>query len=357
MGSKKKSDGGKGIYAVLIVAALAVMILVGALVAALVYVLNPFSEDDPQGTQETQQTVGETGNKNPFFSHEGSESITVTYNGREVYAGGQVRPEDFTVMLNFKDGSSVEITEYESIIQTDTFRLIKGNNTIAFYYEGLWANATVYAKDVSTLRYPPSYVINAVDEAKANQKISLIESGAISYQKALENVAFTGDSQIKALTANGILAEGQVLAKVGESLNYMEENISKIIAMSYGKEALVVHYGINSLRISEEGRAEDVERYKGLLLRIKEALPETRIIVSGLFPVSDGIFFTQTRFAYINDYNNALFAMCCEIGVDYLSDNEYIASHQEYFLGDGLHLKKSFYTEYWLKNLIKTMGV
>lgn len=357
MGSKKKSDGGKGIYAVLIVAALAVMILVGALIAALVYVLNPFSEDYPQGTQETQQMVGETGNKNPFFSHEGSESMTVTYNGREVYAGGQVRPEDFTVILNFKDGSSVEITEYESIIQTDTFRLIKGNNTIAFYYEGLWANTTVYAKDVSTLRYPPSYVINAVDEEKVNQKINLLESGAISYEQALEKVAFTGDSQIMALTANGILAEGQVLAKVGESLNYMEENISKIIAMSYGKEALVVHYGINSLRISEEGRSEDVERYKGLLLRIKEALPEIRIIVSGLFPVSDGIFFTQTRFAYIDDYNNALFAMCCEIGIDYLSDNEYIASHQEYFLGDGLHLKKSFYTEYWLKNLIKTMGV
>ena len=356
MGSKKKSDGGKGIYAVLIAAALAVMILVGALIAALVYVLNPFSEDDP-GTQSTQQTVDETGNKNPFFSHEGSEGITVTYNGREVYAGGQVRPEDFTVMLNFKDGTSVEITEYESIIQTDTFRLIKGNNTIAFYYEGLWANAAVYAKDVSTLRYPPSYVINAVDEAKADQKISLIESGAISYQQALEKVAFTGDSQIKALTTNGILAEGQVLAKVGESLNYMEENLNKIIAMSYGKEVLVVHYGINSLRISEEGRAEDVERYKELLLTIKEALPELRIIVSGLFPVSDGIFFTQTRFAYIDDYNDALFAMCCEIGVDYLSDNEYIVSHQEYFLGDGLHLKKSFYTEYWLKNLIKTMGV
>ena len=100
-----------------------------------------------------------------------------------------------------------------------------------------------------------------------------------------------------------------------------------------------------------------MERYKGLLLRIKEALPEIRIIVSGLFPVSDGIFFTQTRLAYIDDYNNALFAMCCEIGIDYLSDNEYIASHQDYFLGDGLHLKKSFYTEYWLKNLIKTMGV
>ena len=122
MGSKKKTNEGKGIYAVLIVAALAVMLLVGALIAVLVYVLNPLSEDNPQDTQSTQQTTGETGNKNPFFSHEGSESMTVTYNGREVYAGGQVRPEDFTVILNFKDGSSVEITEYESIIQTEIGR-------------------------------------------------------------------------------------------------------------------------------------------------------------------------------------------------------------------------------------------
>ena len=242
--------------------------------------------------------VGETGNKNPFFSHEGSESMTVTYNGREGYAGGQVRPEDFTVILNFKDGSSVEITEYESIIQTDTFRLIKGNNTIAFYYEGLWANTTVYAKDVSTLRYPPSYVINAVDEEKVNQKINLLESGAISYEQALEKVAFTGDSQIMTLTANGILAEGQVLAKVGESLNYMEENISKIIAMSYGKEALVVLIGHANVGVIVPGyeapvadgpqagagidevvdavlAAERVDDAKDLALRLLQALEGT----------------------------------------------------------------------------------
>ncbi len=354
MAKKKKSSGGKGWYALLIAAALTVMILVGVLIAALIYVLNPGSEDDPE---ETKGTLGNTTHETPIFSHGDSESITVTYNGREVYAGGQVRPEDFTVMLNFKDGASVEITEYDSIIKTDTFRLIKGNNTIAFYYEGLWANATVYAVDAASLRYPPSYVLFPIDEFAAREKVGLIDSGALSFQEALEKVVFTGDSQIKALTSYGILSGNQVLAKVGESLNYMEENINKIIAMSYGKEALVVHYGINSLRISEEGRAEDVERYKELLLRIKAALPDTRIIVSGLFPVSDRIFFTQTRFAYIDDYNDALFAMCCEIGVDYLSDNEYIVSHQEYFAEDGLHLRKSFYTEYWLKNLIMTMGV
>lgn len=354
MAKKKKSSGGKVWYILLITAALTVMILVGVLIAALIFVLNSGSEDAPE---ETKGTLGNMTHETPIFSHEGSESITVTYNGREVYAGGQVRPEDFTVMLNFKDGDSVEITEYDSVIKTDTFRLVKGNNTIAFYYEGLWANATVYAVDAASLRYPPSYVVSPIDELAAREKVGLIESSALSFQEALEKVAFTGDSQIKALTSYGILSGNQVLAEVGESLNYMEANIAKIIAMSYDKEALVVHYGINSLRISEEGRAEDVERYKGLLLKIKEALPDIRIIVSGLFPVSDNIFFSQTRFAYIDDYNDALFAMCCEIGVDYLSDNEYIASHQEYFVEDGLHLRKSFYTEYWLKNLIMTMGV
>ena len=148
-----------------------------------------------------------------------------------------------------------------------------------------------------------------------------------------------------------------MVAKVGESLEYMEANMDNIIALGSDKDILIVHYGINSLSTSAIDRAAKVEQYKDLLLRLKNALPNTRIVVSGVFPVADSIYYNQQRFAYINDYNKALFEMCCEIGVEYLSDNEYMTAHQEVFSVDGLHLTKDFYTNYWLRNIILTLGV
>lgn len=354
MAKNKKSKRGNLWSKILVVTMIEVVLIVGVMIGAFVLVLDPFSGNE----RETTQSAGEdTTRENPAFSHEGSESISVTYVGGRVYAGGQVRPEDFEVLLHFKDGSSREVTGYDSIILTDTYRLEEGDNTIAFYYGGFWANTTVYAVSVSELLYLPSYVTKSADEQAVQELIDRIDRGELGYREALADVAFTGDSQIAALSAFGILPQSQVLAKVGESLNYMEQNLDGIIDMSWDKKALVVHYGINTLSTSEEGRVSAVERYKSLLLRLKEALPNTRIIVSGLFPVADTIYYDQQRFAYINDYNLRLFEMCCEIGIDYLSDSEYIATHQEYFQGDGLHLKKDFYVEYWLKNLIATMGI
>ena len=354
MAKKKKSKRGDVWSKILVVTIVEVILIVGVLVGAMFIIINPFSGNGQDSTQSSGE--GYTGT-NPAFWHEGTESMTVTYSGKTVYAGGQVDPEDFDVILHFKDGTSEEITGYDSIVLTDTFRLEEGTNTIAFYFEGLWASTSVYAVDATTMPYLPSYVLHAGDEADSQEKVDRIDRGELSLQDAMKDVAFTGDSQIEALSAFNILPEDQVVAKVGESLNYMEANLNKIISRSWTKKALVVHYGINTLSTNSADRVTAVERYKGLLLKLKEALPNTRIIVSGLFPVADTIYLDQLRFAYINDFNALLFEMCCEIGVEYLSDNEYISTHQTYFFGDGLHLKSSFYTEYWLKNLILTMGI
>ncbi|MBQ4563400.1 MAG: hypothetical protein IJA58_02835 [Lachnospiraceae bacterium] len=354
--AKKKKAKRRDVWSkILVVMIVEVVLIVGIFVGVILAMINPFSGNEQEDS--TQATGEKYTGTNPAFWHEGTESMTVTYSGKTVYAGGQVDPEEFEVVVHYKDGTSEEIKEYDSIIWTDTFRLAEGTNTITFYYEGLWANAYVYAVDATTMPYLPSYVLYAGDEKTSQEKVDRIDRGELTLQEAVKDIAFTGDSQIKALSEFNILPEDQVVAKVGESLNYMEENLNKIISRSWTKKALVVHYGINTLSTNSADRVAAVERYKGLLLKLKEALPNTRIIVSGLFPVADTIYHKQMRFAYIDDYNELLFAMCCEIGVEYLSDNEYISTHQMYFFGDGLHLKGSFYTEYWLKNLLLTMGI
>lgn len=281
--------------------------------------------------------------------------LRVRYEGGELYAGGNVIADDFIVEAVNKDGSVKHIKNYESAMISEDYRLKEGSNTLVFYYGSKSAVITLEAINVrNSYIFAPTYILHK-GNGNSEDTVKQIEEGIITYKDALSQVAFTGDSQIKALETYRLLDVNTVEALVGASADYLEQNFSTVVTKAYGKDALIVHYGINSLSVSENERNRRIEQYRGLLLRLKEELPETRIIVSGVFPVSDRIYYNKGSFAYINQYNFDLLDMCMEIGVEYYSNNEYMTNHQEVFSADGLHLEYKFYNEYWLKDLITTL--
>lgn len=286
-----------------------------------------------------------------------TDRISAKFIGDELYAGGQAVSGDFQVELVHDDGTSYELTEYTCDMFDEGKRLDEGSNNFTFGYGTLTTTITVDAVNPKDYVYPPSYVLNKVDNLAAAEKVAELENGTLSYEDVFSEVVFTGDSQIKALATNGIFTMDRIVAEVGESYDYLEANFDSVVNMALGSDVLVVHYGINTLNASADDRAQRIEQYKDLLLRLKEKLPHVRIIVSGVFPVSDTILSSQERYAYIEEYDFMILEMCMEIGVEYLSDNEYMVQHQEVFSKDGIHLTKEFYTEYWLKNLILTMGI
>lgn len=73
--------------------------------------------------------------------------------------------------------------------------------------------------------YAPTYEYKAANKDKSVAKVDKIENGNLSYAEALDNVAFTGDSQIAALISYNILEQSNVEALVGASADYMEEKI------------------------------------------------------------------------------------------------------------------------------------
>lgn len=286
-----------------------------------------------------------------------TDRISAKFIGDELYAGGQAVSGDFQVELVHDDGTSYELTEYTCDMFDEGKRLDEGSNNFTFGYGTLTTTITVDAVNPKDYVYPPSYVLNKVDNLAAAEKVAELENGTLSYEDVFSEVVFTGDSQIKALATNGIFTMDRIVAEVGESYDYLEANFDSVVNMALGSDVLVIHYGINTLNASADDRAQRIEQYKDLLLRLKEKLPHVRIIVSGVFPVSDTILSSQERYAYIEEYDFMILEMCMEIGVEYLSDNEYMVQHQEVFSKDGIHLTKEFYTEYWLKNLILTMGI
>lgn len=284
--------------------------------------------------------------------------ISVTYKGDKAFAGGRLSKTDFVVEVTENNGNKVEINDYKCPAFDEDYRLKEGTNEIVFSYGENTASVEVEAVNPMYLGlYAPTYEYKAADKDKSASKVDKIESGKLSYAEALDNVAFTGDSQIEALISYNILEQSNVEALVGASADYMEEKFNLIVTKATGKDAIVVHYGINSLSASAEEREKRINQYTELLSRLKAEVPDTRVIVSGVFPVSDTIYNNKLSFAYINQYNYELLKMCINLDIEYYSNNQYISEHQELFSADGLHLTPDFYREYWLKDLILTMGL
>ncbi len=308
-------------------------------------------------------TPGQTRNPDSQVGEETTEAIppegmlTVEYTGGTVYTGGQAIAGNFNVKLKMDDGYEKVINDYECAQLAPDYRMTEGDNVFEFRYGELSAKIVLNAVDIRVFAYPPSYVLRKIDLTSVQEKINQIDSGALSYEQAFSNISFTGDSQIKALAVDRILSMNRIVAENGESYDYLAKHFDEVVAKALGTDALIVHYGINTLSTSADERQKRINQYRELLLRLKEALPGTRIIVSGVFPVHYSIFGKQDRFVYIIEYDYALLEMCMEIGVEYLSDNAYMMEHQELFSHDGLHLRPEFYSQYWLKNIILTMGL
>ncbi len=194
---------------------------------------------------------------------------------------------------------------------------------------------------------------NYIPESKSERVAKILyrlEKKKTTYKKVLKNVYFMGDSLVNGLESYGILNEKHIYSKVSASLYHLEDNYKKIIKKE--PEVIVLHYGLNALGYTEEALDGYVKMYSKCIKKIKKKLPETRIIVSSIFPVDRKVA-KNKLFKRIKPYNKAMKKMCKNLGVEYLN-NDPLFKEIDYCYGrDGIHLPESFYRDHWLKYLIK----
>lgn len=186
-------------------------------------------------------------------------------------------------------------------------------------------------------------------ERKENyERISgLIREGKVNYKKEFSDTLVVGDSLINALEYYKIIDDANIISMVSANLQHLEDNYSTIV--SNNPKNLVLHYGINMCENSDERRDAFISRYTEILKRLKKDIPDAKIYVSGIFYVSAA---ASDKFPCIDDYNNALKSMCKKLGVKYLDNSKCFSGDEKYYGTDGIHLKKEFYAEAWLPNLL-----
>lgn len=197
-------------------------------------------------------------------------------------------------------------------------------------------------------------LVGSASVTQINETIKKIEKGTLSYRNVFKNVCVVGDSLMNGLEVYNILNSNNLVTQVSASLSHLEQNMSRVIAMN--PRVLILHYGINMIGAKQYHLDHFIDTYTSQIKTLKKALPDTRIIVSLLFPVKTSVARAE-RFKYVDKYNTALVKMCKSLKVEYLDSAPVLKAHQECYGGDGIHLSKLFYSQYWLKFIIKEKGI
>ena len=181
-----------------------------------------------------------------------------------------------------------------------------------------------------------------------------IDSGKTTYRKVFQDVYIVGDSLMNGLEAYNILNSNHLVTQVSASLYHLDGNLNKIIRMN--PPVLILHYGVNMISTDRKYLNNYITMYTSLIQKLQASLPDTRIIISGIFPVNRNIA-RANRFGMINEYNQTLINMCNNLGIEYMDSSSVLYAHPECYGGDGIHLSKAFYEKYWLRFIIREMGI
>lgn len=189
---------------------------------------------------------------------------------------------------------------------------------------------------------------------KVEESLRLIKKGKKTYKKVFRNVVFAGDSLMAGLEAYDILNKKKIVSQVSASLYHLEDNLTKIIKKN--PKVLILHYGINMLDTENIYLVNYINMYTRLIKKLKKELPDTRIIVSLIFPVDRSVA-KAARFGRIPKYNKALKKMCRELKIEYLDSSPVLKAHKECYGSDGIHQLRDFYGKYWLKFIMEEKGI
>jgi len=199
-----------------------------------------------------------------------------------------------------------------------------------------------------------NYYSMAPTSAEVKAVLKKLSQGKTTYRRIFKDVYIVGDSLMNGLEAYNILNSNRLITQVSASLYHLSDNVKKIVRIA--PPVLILHYGVNMISTNKNQLNTFISMYTRLIKQIQKGSPDTRIIISGLFPVDTNVAKAK-RFTKISAYNKALIKMCDELKIEFLDSSPVLKAHPDCYGGDGIHLSKAFYEKYWLKFIINEMGI
>lgn len=200
------------------------------------------------------------------------------------------------------------------------------------------------------------YIPYSVDADKANAAADSFDGSSASYRTVFGNAVFVGDSVMTGFDVYmGLPNNVNVFAKVGASMDkHLPAVIDSVIARN--PQYVFIRYGINEMGTTTVEADAFASRYKGYIQKLKDSLPDAKIVVLGISPVGSAAVAKEARFGMVSEYNTRIKAFCQEIGVAYYENSELFISNASLYSKDGIHFSKELYQK-WVKDIIRRVGV
>lgn len=165
------------------------------------------------------------------------------------------------------------------------------------------------------------------------------------------NALVIGDSITQGLYEYGVLDQSHVQADRGAGVcgsgsELAGTHIEKAIELQ--PQILFLAYGMNDIKGANADAEVFAEAYKGVIDRLREALPETKIYVNSVLPVQQHVIDENAGYGSIPQYNEQLKKLCEEEQITFIENGDLVK--EEYYSDDGIHVAPEYYTG-WVERM------
>ncbi|MFE5318349.1 GDSL-type esterase/lipase family protein [Paenibacillus sp. NPDC056579] len=188
--------------------------------------------------------------------------------------------------------------------------------------------------------------LNLQQSALQNQEKTTESKGSVktAYQALFQNSVFLGDSITEGLSFHDVLKAGNVLAGAGKTAEFALQDIDELIKRH--PEHIFIQLGSDDILWPTDNPKEySMKNYAKLIGTIKEKLPQAKITVLTVTPVTAEAEKQEPRYKNIKDYNQGLKELAKEKNIGFVELSPIFSNgSDDLYDSDGIHFKPKFYT-------------
>lgn len=168
-----------------------------------------------------------------------------------------------------------------------------------------------------------------------------------------ENSVFMGDSITEGFVFNEILPRESVIAGAGTTAGFIYDDLNTLVEKK--PDNVFIMFGSIDILMPVDNPKElfrnDLTK---LIKKITEELPDCKLYLQSITPVTNDALKEEPRYEGIEEYNEIVKEVADNLSVNYVDITELVQENPDLYAEDGIHFKKEFY-QLWLKKLSESL--
>ncbi|MGH1280433.1 GDSL-type esterase/lipase family protein [Bacillus basilensis] len=201
-------------------------------------------------------------------------------------------------------------------------------------------------KDIAS----PISKIDSSSQTVEKEHISSSKIDTSTFKSIFKSSVFLGDSITDGLHDIDVLDEKNIVSSIGKSIGDAQTDIEQVANQK--PKNIFILLGLCNL---SETKESTIIQYSQLIQKIKEKLPNTKINILSITPVTPERIQKEERYKNINDFNEGFKMLAKKEQVNFIDLSPIFKDNPDLYVKDGIHFKPEFYP-IWLEYLKKQLN-